>query len=312
MRRLPSGIMRAGQVAIAALLLALLWHAVDGAEAARSLASADVAWLAAALVALTLQTVLSAMRWKLTAAQLGIHLATGGAIREYYLAQVVNLSLPGGVIGDAGRAVRARGQAGLMASGQAVVFERLAGQAGLFLITAVTFVLTLALQGGVEWPAWLIAPVALFILGGLSLPACLYALAQIQGRVGQAIGSFWQAMVLSLAARPVVLRQVLLSLATTFCNLAAFGFCAQAVGHGLSPVAVLAFVPLILLTMLIPLTISGWGLREGAAAVLFPLAGSTASGGLAASVAFGLMLILAVLPGLLILLGRGREPIRTR
>jgi uncharacterized membrane protein YbhN (UPF0104 family) len=199
-----------------------------------------------------------------------------------------------------------------MASGQAVVFERLAGQAGLFLITAVTFILTLALPGGVEWPTWLIAPVALFISGGLSLPAGVYALTHIQGRVGRVLGSFWRAMVLSLAARAVVLRQILLSLATTICNLAAFGFCAQAVGHGVSPIAVLAFVPLILLTMLIPLTISGWGLREGAAAVLFPMAGSTASGGLAASVAFGLMLILAVLPGLLMLLGRGRKPTRER
>jgi hypothetical protein len=50
--------------------------------------------------------------------------------------------------------------------------------------------------------------------------------------------------------------------------------------------------------MLIPLSISGWGFREGAAAALLPLAGATASGGLASSVAFGLTFIAAVLPGL--------------
>lgn len=100
----------------------------------------------------------------------------------------------------------------------------------------------------------------------------------------------------------------LLSIATTLCNLAAFGFCAQAVGHGLPPAAIAAFVPLILLTMLVPLTISGWGLREGAAAALFPVAGASASGGLAASVVFGLVLILSTLPGLLVLLGRRMMP----
>jgi hypothetical protein len=49
--------------------------------------------------------------------------------------------------------------------------------------------------------------------------------------------------------------------------------------------------------MLIPISVSGWGLREGAAAALLPIAGATASGGLAASVAFGLTFIAAVLPG---------------
>lgn len=101
--------------------------------------------------------------------------------------------------------------------------------------------------------------------------------------------------------------QIVLSAGTTLCNLAAFAFCARAVGVVLPPVVILALVPLILFTMLIPLTISGWGVREGAAAALFPLAGATASEGFAASVAFGLVLLVAVLPGLLTLWLRSQE-----
>ncbi|MEI4260256.1 lysylphosphatidylglycerol synthase transmembrane domain-containing protein [Roseovarius sp. D0-M9] len=304
------GVIRAAQFALAALLLALLWRTLDGQEAARSLASAEPAWLAAALGALTLQTGLSALRWRMTAAQLGIGLSRGEALREYYLGQALNLSLPGGMIGDAGRALRARGQAGLMASGQAVVFERLAGQGGLYLVTAGAFVLTLAVPGGVEWPRWLIPPLALFLLAGLALPVCLYGLARAPGRLGAAAATFWRDMHRALLAREVLLRQIGLSLATTLCNLAAFAFCAMAVGHGLPLAAVLAFVPLILMAMLIPLTVSGWGLREGAAAALFPLAGGVASGGLAASVAFGLVMIVATLPGLYFVLGRGPRGLR--
>ncbi|MFP4274670.1 MAG: UPF0104 family protein, partial [Paracoccaceae bacterium] len=51
----------------------------------------------------------------------------------------------------------------------------------------------------------------------------------------------------------------------------------------------------------IPISISGWGLREGAAAALLPLAGATASDGFAASVAFGLVFTASVLPGLIFL-----------
>ncbi|MFO7758362.1 MAG: lysylphosphatidylglycerol synthase transmembrane domain-containing protein [Roseovarius sp.] len=306
-RRLPAGWVCAGQVLLAVALLALLWRVAGGEDTLRSLVSANRGWLAAAVAILTLQTVLSAIRWKITAARLGIHLGAGEALREYYLAQAVNISVPGGVVGDAARAVRSRGEAGLLAAGQAVVFERLAGQAGLFVVTATVFAVTLALPGGVEWPAWLIAPVAVFVASGLCLPLVLHGAMRIRGRIGHVSRGFRDAMVTSLVAPQVIGWQIALSLATTACNLAAFAFCALAVGHGLGPAAVAAFGPLILLTMLVPVTISGWGLREGAAVVLFPLAGSTASGGLAASVAFGLMVILASLPGSLGALARRRR-----
>ncbi len=120
MRRAEYPRLRALQFALAAGLLALLWHVADGAEAVQRLAGAEPLLLAAALAALTLQTVLSALRWRLTAAQLGLCLDRGRAVREYYLSQIVNQALPGGVLGDAGRAVRARAPAGLMISGQRV------------------------------------------------------------------------------------------------------------------------------------------------------------------------------------------------
>lgn len=307
---MQDGLVRAARVVFAITLVALLWRVAGGETAQQSLLSAHPGWLAAAVALLTVQTLLSAIRWKVTAARLGIHLATGHAVREYYLAQAINVSVPGGVVGDASRAVRSRGAAGLVAAGQAVLFERLAGQAGLFVVTAIAFMVTAAWPGGVDWPAWLAAPVALFVFMGLCLPVALRTAIRTLGRLGQRLDGFRRAMVTSLFARPVLVPQIALSLATTLCNLAAFACCAIAVGHGLGPVAVAAFGPIILLTMLVPVTISGWGLREAAAAVLFPLAGGTASGGLATSIAFGLMLIVASLPGALALLGRrGADPV---
>ncbi len=302
--RLSPRALRLAQLCIAVALLALLWRVAGGPEAAQSLRSADPRWLAAALVALTLQTVLSALRWRLTASRLGIALGRRTAIAEYYLSQAVNQSLPGGVLGDAERARRARGAAGLWASGQAVLFERLAGQIGLFLCTATAFIVTLALPGGVTWPPQLGWAVGLIVAAGLCMPVLFLALTRMPGRAGAALRRFGHTLTHALAAPPVIVPQLALSLGTTLCNLAAFAFCAEAVGHGLSVAATAAFVPLILLTMLVPLTVSGWGLREGAAAILFPVAGASASGGLAASVVFGLMLIASTLPGVLVLIGR--------
>lgn len=286
------------QVAVAAGLLALLWQVADGRQALAHLAGADPLWFAAALAALTCQTLLSAMRWRLTAAQLGIALDRRTALREYYLSQIVNQALPGGVLGDAGRAVRARAHAGLIASGQAVLFERLAGQVALLALFAGAIAGTLALPGGFDWPTGLVVPVLIGLTGaaGIALAVGL-AGPRLPGKAGRAMAGLGAAFLRAVWAPEVRTRQIALSLGTAICNLAAFGFCAAAIGVALPPGTAMVLIPLILFTMLVPVTVSGWGLREGAAAALLPFAGATPSESLAASVAFGLAVLVAALPG---------------
>lgn len=303
----PPLVRRAVQIAVALGLLALLWQVADGAAAARLLAGANPWWLLAAVVVLTLQTGLSALRWRLTAAELGIPMARGTALSEYYLSQIVNQALPGGVIGDAGRALRSRQVAGLMAAGQAVVFERLAGQIAMFVVMSAGFLATLIVPGGVAWPLWALWMVGGMIFAGVAVPLALWLVARssIGARLRGQGAALWRAVF----APRVLARQAALSLTAVLCNIAGFGFCIWAVGVSLPIPAIMALVPLILLSMVIPLTISGWGLREGAAAALFPLAGASASDGLAASIAFGLVFLATVLPGaLLFAMGTRRQP----
>lgn len=300
--------------------LILLWHLADGATALRYLAAADSAWMAGALLVLTMQTLLSALRWRLTARQLGIHLDRRTAVREYYLSQLVNQLLPGGVLGDAGRAFRARAQAGLMASGQAVVFERLAGQLGLIAVFIAGVVGTGVVPGGFWVPEGvLFAALGFALAGAVTLAVCQASgrlqsrlLRSLPARTRQGITNFIAAFAHSLAARDVRIYQVLLSLGTALCNITAFACCVYAVGAILPIPAAWVLVPIILMAMLIPLTPGGWGLREGAAAALLPLAGVTSTEGLAASVAFGLALLVATLPGLVALaLGLAPGPVKS-
>jgi uncharacterized membrane protein YbhN (UPF0104 family) len=307
---LPPLSMRAVQAGIAIGLLALVWHVADGAGAALMLAGADPVWLAAAVAMLTVQTVISAQRWRLTAGQLGITLYRRTALREYYLSQIVNQALPGGVVGDAGRAVRTRDRAGLMASGQAVIFERLAGQIALFGVMVAGFGATSLVPGGVDWPVWADLSVGGLIVAGLGLPCLLWVVGHsLRAGFAEKLQGQGAALWHALAAPKVRLAQIALSFGAVLCNIAGFGFCAWAVGVALPVAAILALVPLILFAMVVPLTISGWGLREGAAAALFPIAGASASDGLAASIAFGLVFLAAALPGVVLLgLGTTRRP----
>jgi len=308
MSRRRRALLRLAQAVVTLGLLVLLWQVADGADAARVLLAADPRWLLAALLALTLHTVLAAERWRLTAGALGLELSRWHAVREYYLSQVVNQTVPGGVIGDAGRAVRSRGRAGLTIAVQAVVVERLAGQIAVLGVMVVAFAVTTAAPGGLEWPAWVLTLAAAITAGGLVGLGLLVAAGRVPGRFGQRMTELARTAAIALAGRQVIVRQVVLSAGTTACILAAFAFCAQAVGLTLPIAAVLTLVPLTLLTMLIPITISGWGLREGAAAALLPLVGATASASLAASVAFGIVALIAVLPGAPVVWMRAHQP----
>lgn len=286
------------RVALPVGLLAALWHLADGPAVLARLGQADLRWLLAALVATNLQTVFSALRWRLTAARLGQDHPVGQAVGEYYLAQLVNQVLPGGVLGDAARAVRAR-QDSLATSAQAVVIERLAGQAALLAVTLAGFAAALALPGGLVWPAPARqAPLVVLALVGVLIVAGLAA-SRIWPRPGQAFG---RALRTALLARGVWPQQVALGLVIVGCNLATFAFCARATATHLSPEAVVTLVPLVLTAMVIPLSVAGWGLREGAAAGLLPLAGVSPEAAVAASLAFGAVILVGSLPGVLVLL----------
>lgn len=289
-------LVRVVQSAAALALLLLVWRIAGGAAALDLVRGAHVGWLAAALMLLMALTVLGALRWRLTAAPLGIRLGTRQAIGEYFLAQLVNTTVPGGVLGDVGRAARSRHDAGAAAAAGAVVVERTIGQFAMLVVLTTGFMGTLVVRTSIDWPRPVLTGLAVLLplAWGMTLAVLLGLRAQRagSGRVARAA----QAVRRSLRAAPW--QQVMLGAATASCVLGAFACCALAIGAPLSLAAVVSVVPLVLLAMLIPVSIAGWGVREGAAVALLPIAGISASQSLAVSIAFGLTSLLAALPGI--------------
>jgi hypothetical protein len=58
---------------------------------------------------------------------------------------------------------------------------------------------------------------------------------------------------------------------------------------------------LVLLAMAVPISIGGWGPREGAAAWAFALAGLGAAAGVTTAVIYGVLALVASLPGAIVL-----------
>lgn len=304
--RMRRAALRAAQAVVAVGLLALAWR-LAGPDAIGMLATADPRWLTLAGALLLAHTVFAALRWRVTAAPWGIDLTRRQAITEYFLAQLVNTTVPGGVVGDAGRAARSRHHAGLGPAAGAVVIERTIGQLSLVVVFGVAFVITLVLPTGVVWPKGLAVAITI-ALAAFSVATAALALGarraqpRPDGRAARLLGGLRR----SLVAPGVLRMQVALSAGTTVCILGAFACCIVAVGGSISVVAVAAVVPLVLFAMLLPLSIGGWGVREGAAVTLLPIAGVAAAEALAASVAFGLVAVAVALPGLVAIWARRR------
>nr|WP_269150506.1 lysylphosphatidylglycerol synthase transmembrane domain-containing protein [Frigidibacter albus] len=271
-------------------LIALCLMLTDARATLARLSGLSAGWFIITLALLNAVTVLSALRWRMTAAALDLQLPPGLAVQEYYLAQLANQTLPGGVLGDASRALRNRHGGPLRRAAQAVVLERAAGQAGMAAVAlggAGAMLMTKGAPADLPGIIWLPAGfLALLLIGGAAV-----ALLGASGGEGG-----WR-----LAAHTALIRhlptQAALSLVIAALTVAAFATSAAATGSPLAPVAAAFLVPLVLTAMLLPASIAGWGWREGAAAALFPLAGLTAEAGIAASIAFGIAGLISALPG---------------
>lgn len=262
-----------------AALAVVLWFAAPQ-DVGDALRAAHPGWIACAIICLLAQIWLSALRWQITAQALDLPVSRRFALREYGLSVAANTFLPGGVLGDLSRILRAR-HLGWRNAAASVVIERLAGQVAL----AVAALIGLNIWLG-PWPTALIVALALCLCTVLawSFPKA----ARLAQQVWTAPG-LWRA-------------HLVLTIAILVLNLTGFWAAARAVGLALDIGAALALIPLTLLAMLVPLTINGWGLREGLAALLWPLMGIATAQAVAASLAFGLTCMLAALLGLLSLL----------
>jgi hypothetical protein len=138
---------------------------------------------------------------------------------------------------------------------------------------------------GVAWERGLGQLVQLALVGSLLLP----------GRwvwVGLAVVT-----VAALAGGWVLL----LSALAVAGHLVVFLVAAHSAGVAMSVLQLLPIAALALVGSTIPLNLAGWGPREGISAWAFATFGSTAAVGLTVSVTFGVLVMVATLPGLLVL-----------
>jgi hypothetical protein len=273
--------------ATAATLAFLVWRVGTG-PFLDGVRSVDGGALAAAAGIAVLTTGCCAWRWKVVARGLGVDLPLSTAVAAYYRSLFLNVTLPGGVVGDVHRGIRH----GL----RPVAWERSAGQAVQIVLTVAVL---LVAPSPVRAAMPLVAVALVAAAAGVALAASMRPAA---GRSrwarlrGAAAGDLRDALLARRAWPAIALASTLVVAG----HAVTFLIAAHTAGVAAPPSRMLPLALLVMAAAALP-NVGGWGPREGVTAWAFAAAGLGASRGVATAVVYGVMVFAATLPGAAVL-----------
>jgi uncharacterized membrane protein YbhN (UPF0104 family) len=287
-----------------AILAFLVWRVGTGPflDAVHQL---NAGALAAAVVLGIVTTTASAWRWSVIAAGLGLRLPLRTAVADCYRSIFLNATLPGGVLGDVHRAVYHGREVGDVSRGvRAVVWERTAGQV---VQSALALVVLLSFPSPVRSAMPLVAGIVVAALLVLALLARVLPHGGTS-RWARALRTARSDLADGVLARGIWPRVVLASVIAVSGHVLTFLLAAHAAGTHASLSVLVPLALLALVVMTVPLSVGGFGPREGVAAWAFAAAGLTAGLGITTALLYGGLVLVASLPGAAVLLVHRLRP----
>ena len=282
------------------LSFGLLYYVIAtyGKDIQKTLSVINYQYILLVLLISFFQYILSAYRWMYISSKNGTEMNFFYCLRFYYISSFINNVLPGGVAGDIYRAYCARESThrviNLSKSVQGIVFERLSGQIMMFFIFL--FSLTLFFLFNEKYLAFFytVIPVTLAILIFYFIIKKIY-FNKIRSneimlnfkRIFSGI-IFWNHTIISFF---VVLSYIIIYIIS-----------AEAIGLSIDYFTFFVFTPIILFSMTLPVSIGGWGVREGTALLIAFLLGLSASSSISVAIMYGILNLFCSLPGLYFLL----------
>jgi glycosyltransferase 2 family protein len=284
---------------ISLALLALLFWKFGAAEVWQTLSAADPLWLLAGLLLVVAALLVSAWKWQVLLDAQGLAVPFWRLFGAYLVGIFFNNFLPSNIGGDVARITDvARYTGNAPAATASVIGERLLAGLALALTATVALLFSVRAAGPVAGSVALIlvlfgALVASFAshrvrsaFGARFPRLSASAAGRVAGQMGAAFGNrraFVVVMVLSLLFHATV---VLLGW-TTF----------RAIDAPVPLAACFLYIPIISAIQLLPVSLNGFGVREGAYVFFFGAAGLGAPQAVAASLLFALLVSFVSLAG---------------
>ncbi len=286
------------KVALSFIIVGVILYKVDFASVWQTMISANPWMLLGALFFQLLSLTVAAYRWTLIMQLLAFKHDFSFYLKSYFKGTLFNQVLPTSIGGDAYRVMEVASHGGLAKEAFYGVFiDRIVGLVGLLILNFLANLfehdlLPPAVFYGINLIT-LAAILGLFVLMALHKFPILerYKLTRLFFELSHRFRFIYKT-----PAR--IFQQVGLSIVIHFFSIFAIFGIGHAVGIN-EPIDVfLILVPPALLLTLLPISFAGWGVREGALVGLFMLIGVPKEQVLAMSLLYGIILILASLPGL--------------
>jgi glycosyltransferase 2 family protein len=295
------------KIAVSGALLYFAFTRVDLGSIGARLQHAETYWLTVLVLALATQIVLAALRWRKICLQCDVHFSVPTALRYMLIASFFNQTLPSTIGGDAARIwLVSRAGAGWQAAAYSVIVDRIIGLAILIAIVIACMPWLLEL---VRDP---LGRASVLLVNGIGIVGTIAFL--FLGKVRwRWLDRWW--ITHHIAGTAAIAFKVVsswhcasvvfgLSVAIHLLTITAIWSAARSVTAPLEFWQALLLVPPVILVSTIPISIAGWGVREGAMMAVFSYAGLPNTDGLIVSVLYGVGLFaVGAVGGLIWILG---------
>ncbi len=277
------------KVAVSGLLLYFALDLINTDTVRDRFRQVDIYWIVLGLLVLLIQAFALAARWALIVTRCGANLSLPRSFHFTMIAAFFNQTLPSSMGGDAIRIWLVGKHANWRVAAYSVFLDRVVGVVALAGLVVICLPWTLALVRNQ------VGRVALIVIGFGSIAAGLVFIAFAWTRLH--VLQRWSPT-RHLAAVATVALQILrtprglasvfsLSIFVHLLTVLAAWCAARSVGANVSLVYLLYLVLPVVLISTVPISVAGWGVREGAMVAAFAYAGLPQSDGLIISLLFG-------------------------
>ena len=279
-------------------VLLFLLNKVDLEVSVDLLAKTDIGVATLSIIVLVIQVGLGILRWHLVMIKKEIHIPVARSARYLWLGSFFNQVLPSSVGGDAVRGYcLVREGLSLGRATLSILLDRILGMVGLLILISMVTPYAVHLIDARELH-WGIALTVLLVTSGLAsiLFMDFFTRALPGWRVMRGLTT------LASDARQLLLSRMglglsLLSVVIHVVSIVAVGILSWALSIEVAWLALAVIVPITTLLVTVPVSIAGWGIREGVMLVGLGYAGIGPEQALALSILYGLSLLAVSLPG---------------
>lgn len=281
----------------------LLAHTIEWEQVLHVFGNIQLGWMLLALIIFLAAQVVSSLRCAYIVRTLGGQLDLKTSVRAHFVGLWFNQILPTSLGGDVIKIAILRKYIGIGYAIRSSVLDRMSGLVFMMFI----LLLTLPLYSRV-FPN----PVYIEIIAIIA--SCFLLLLSIGVWMGKSLAPRFAH--LPLLHKPMLLladvwefrgimplwQQFWTSAIVHFNGIIAYSLISLAFGLNVNFLSYVLITPLVFIIALMPISLAGWGVREMGAVWLFGQVGIPNHSAMAVSIAFGLLLIISSIPGIIFLI----------